>query len=157
MCATRDSIENLSKDVFERHKSTGNEPFTLFICLDANKFVLLSFLSLIKTINPRVSTKPLPNDTKSPLPFDVLRSKTLLLKLPNHPRKGKTQWYTRPLWPLWPLWSVLNSHKLRVISGFIQLISNLRTVNIMGKRVCRHCPIPGRAVWLREKILAPVC
>ena len=38
---------------------------------------------------------------------------------------------------------VLNSHKLRVISGFIQLVSNVCTVNIMGKRVCRHCPIPG--------------
>ena len=48
-----------------------------------------------------------------------------------------------PCGPLWPQWPVLNSHKLRVISGFIQLISNLRTVNIMGKRVCRHCPIPG--------------
>ena len=31
----------------------------------------------------------------------------------------------------------------RVISGFILLISNRRTVNIMGKRVYRHCPIPG--------------
>ena len=44
---------------------------------------------------------------------------------------------------MWPLWPVVNSHKLLVISGFILLISNLRTVNIMGKRVCRHCPIPG--------------
>ena len=45
--------------------------------------------------------------------------------------------------PLWSLWPVLNSHKLRVISGFIQWVSNFRTVNIMGERVCRHCPIPG--------------
>ena len=34
-------------------------------------------------IYPSVSTKPLPNDAKSPLPVDVRRSKTLLLKLPN--------------------------------------------------------------------------
>ena len=33
-------------------------------------------------IYPRVSTKPLPNDAKGPLPVDVRHSKTLLLKLP---------------------------------------------------------------------------
>ena len=77
---------NLSKDVFERRTSTGSEVFSLLICLDANKFVLLSFSSLIKTIYPRFSTEPLPNDAKSPLPVDVRRSKTLLLKLPiNEP------------------------------------------------------------------------
>ena len=59
--------------------STGSEAFSL----EANKFVLLSFFSLIKTIYPRVSTKPLPNDARSPLPVDVHRSKTLLLKLSN--------------------------------------------------------------------------
>ena len=76
------SLGNLSKDVFERRTSTGSEVFSLLICLDANKFVLLSFSSLIKTIYPRFSTEPLPNDAKSPLPVDVRRSKTLLLKLP---------------------------------------------------------------------------
>ena len=76
-------LGNLSKDVFERRTSTGSKVFSLLICLDANKFVLLSFSSLIKTIYPRFSTEPLPNDAKSPLPVDVRRSKTLLLKLPN--------------------------------------------------------------------------
>ena len=76
-------IGTLSKDVFEQRTSTGSEAFSLFICLDANKLVLLSFFSLLKTIYPRVSSKPLPNDAKSPLPVDVRRSKTLLLKLPN--------------------------------------------------------------------------
>ena len=76
-------LESLSKDVFERRMSIGSEAFSIFICLDADKFVLPSFFSLIKTIYPRVSTKPLPNDAKSPLPADVRRSKTLLLKLPN--------------------------------------------------------------------------
>ena len=76
-------IGTLSKDVFEQRTSTGSEALSLFICLDANKLVLLSFFSLLKTIYPRVSSKPLPNDAKSPLPVDVRRSKTLFLKLPN--------------------------------------------------------------------------
>ena len=75
-------LESLSKDVFERRMSIGSEAFSIFICLDADKFVLPSFFSLIKTIYPRVSTKPLPNDAKSPLLVDFRRSKTLLLKLP---------------------------------------------------------------------------
>ena len=72
--------------MFEGRTSTGSEPFSLFICLDANKFVLLSFFSLIKRIYPRVSNKPLPNDAKGPLPVDVRRSTTLLLKLPIYSR-----------------------------------------------------------------------
>ena len=36
----------------------------------------------MKRICPRVSNKPLPNDAKGPLPVDVRRSTTLLLKLP---------------------------------------------------------------------------
>ena len=55
---------NLSKDVFERRTSTGSEAFFLFICLDAIKFSLLTFFSPLKTIYPRVLTKPLPNDAK---------------------------------------------------------------------------------------------
>ena len=76
-------IGSLSKDVFERPTSTGSEAFSLFIRLDTTKFVLPSFFSPIKTIYLRVSTKPQPNAAKSPLPVDVRRSKTLLLKLPN--------------------------------------------------------------------------
>ena len=75
-------LRTLSKDVFERRTLTGSEAFSLFICLDANKFVLLSFFSLITTIYLRVSTEPLPNDAITPLPVDVRCSKTLLLKLP---------------------------------------------------------------------------
>ena len=76
------ALGNLSKDVFERRTSPGSEAFFLFICLDAIKFSLVTFFSLLKTIYPRVLTKPLPNVAKSPLPVDVRRSKTLLLKLP---------------------------------------------------------------------------
>ena len=47
-------IGNLSKDVFERRTSTGSEAFSLFIRLDANKFVVIIFFSLIKTIYPRI-------------------------------------------------------------------------------------------------------
>ena len=78
------TVGSLSNDVFEGCMSTGSEPFSLFICLDANKFVLLSFFSLMKRIYPRVSNKPLTNDAKGPLPVDIRRSTTLLLKLPNH-------------------------------------------------------------------------
>ena len=85
---------SLSKDVFEGRTSTGSEPFSLFICLDANKFVLLSFFSLIKRIYPRVSNKPLPNDAKGPLPVDVRRSTTLLLKLPNVSGETRNKRYT---------------------------------------------------------------
>ena len=46
------SVGSLSKDVFEGRTSTGSEPFSLFICLDANKFVLLSFFSLMRRIYP---------------------------------------------------------------------------------------------------------
>ena len=66
----------------EWRTSTGNEAFSPFTCLGTNKFVLLTFFSLIKKIYPRVSTKPLLNDAKSQLPVDVHRSKTLLQKLP---------------------------------------------------------------------------
>ena len=76
------TLGSLSKDVFERRTSTGSEAFSLFICLDTTKFVLLSFFSPMKTIYLRVSTKPQPNAAKSQLPVDVRRSKTLLLKLP---------------------------------------------------------------------------
>ena len=75
-------LGNLSKDVFERRTSTGSEVFSLTICLDAKKLVLISFFSLIRAIYLRVSTKPPPNDAKRPLPVDVRRPKTLLLKLP---------------------------------------------------------------------------
>ena len=41
----------------------------------------------MRRIYPRVSNKPLPNNAKGPLPVDVRRSTTLLLKLPNITRR----------------------------------------------------------------------
>ena len=55
--------------------STGSEAFSLLICLDANKFVLLSFFTII--------AKSLYKNAKSPLPVKVRYSKTPLLQLPN--------------------------------------------------------------------------
>ena len=102
-------LGSLSKDVFERCTSTGSEALSFFICLDANKFVLIIFFSLIKTIYPRFWTKPLPIDGKSQFPVDVRLSKTLLRKLPinlpnslcfpyqvlhgSHSRDGCQGWY----------------------------------------------------------------
>ena len=92
---------------FERRTPTGSETFSLLKCLEANKFVFLSFFSLIKAIYLRVWTKPLPSDAKNPLPVHVLRSKTLLLKLPNTEPLSDLQ-VSRPLsqglaFPLDPL------------------------------------------------------
>ena len=43
-------LGNLSNDVFERHTSTGSEPFSLLKYFEATKFVLLSFFALIEMI-----------------------------------------------------------------------------------------------------------
>ena len=42
----------------------------------------------MRRIYPRVSNKPLPNNAKGPLPVDVRRSTTLLLKLPIVSKRG---------------------------------------------------------------------
>ena len=42
------------KQGFDRRTSTGSEPFSLFISLDATIFVLLSVLILIETIYPKI-------------------------------------------------------------------------------------------------------
>ena len=39
---------NLIKGVLEGRKSTGSENFSLLICLDAIKFVVLSFFTLLE-------------------------------------------------------------------------------------------------------------
>ena len=44
------SLGSLSTNVFERHTSTRSELFSPIICLDAAKFVLLSFFALIETV-----------------------------------------------------------------------------------------------------------
>ena len=57
--------------------------FPLLIYLDAIKFVLLSFFTLVKKIQLKIVAKPLPRNVKSPLPVHVCCSKTPLVKFPN--------------------------------------------------------------------------
>jgi len=57
---------NLRSDVFERRTSTGSEPFSLLVCLDATIFVTPSVLILIETICPKIGSKsPLKSVKKS--------------------------------------------------------------------------------------------
>ena len=76
------TIGSLCRNVFERRTLTGSGPFSLLICLDATKFVLLSVFTLKETICPRICSKSRPKSAKTPLPVDVRRSKTPLLRLP---------------------------------------------------------------------------
>ena len=130
-------IGNLSKDVFERRTSTGSEVFSLLICLDANKFVLLSFSSLIKTIYPRFSTEPLPNDAKSPLPVDVRRSKTLLLKLPIKQRRRQRQGERQKKKKFWLAQFGERRSAERDVTG-----SNPGRTNIQGLKITERKVLP---------------
>ena len=49
-----------SKDVFEPRTSTGSEAFSLSVCFDATKFVLLSFFTLIEMNCPIFGQKHCP-------------------------------------------------------------------------------------------------
>ena len=53
-------IGSLSSEVFERRTSIGSETFFLLICLDANKFVLLSVFIPTETICPNICSKSQP-------------------------------------------------------------------------------------------------
>ena len=75
-------IGSLSKGVFERRTSTESEVFSLLTCLDDIKFVFLSFFTVIEAIWLKICAKPPSKNQKRPLPVDVRRSETLLLKLP---------------------------------------------------------------------------
>ena len=82
-------LGSLSSDVFERRTSTGSERFSLLVCIDATKFLLLSVFTLIESICPNICSKSRLKGTKKQLPVDFRRSKTLSPKLPNN------------LWPFW--------------------------------------------------------
>ena len=69
---------------------TGSEDSFLFICLDATRFVLLSVFTRDEL--PENVSKSLPKNT-NPLPVDVRRSWTFLLKLSNiAPRLRAPSW-----------------------------------------------------------------
>lgn len=104
------SVGSLGKDVFEQCTLTRSETVSLSICKNASKFVFLQAFSSIKTIQPKVWVKTLPNNKNRLLPVDVCRSKTFLLKLTNsttkwpHPAQSKQVEF----WTAWvemsPFW-----------------------------------------------------
>ena len=65
----------------ELRTSTGSEAFSILICLDATKFVLLRVFTLIETICLKICLKSRLKSAISPLSVDVRRSNTSLLKL----------------------------------------------------------------------------
>ena len=69
---------SLSSDASERFTSTGSEPFSPLIFLDATILVLLSVFTPRETICPRIYSKSRPRSSESPLPVDMRRSKTPL-------------------------------------------------------------------------------
>ena len=60
---------------------SGSEMFFILKRLNASKFVFLSVFTIIETICPKIRAKPPSTNEKRPLPVEVLRSKTSLLKL----------------------------------------------------------------------------
>ena len=78
---------------FKRRRcaSAGSEPFSLLICPDDAKFVLISVLALIEPICPKIYSKSRLKSAKIPLPVDVRCSKTSLLKLPINDYGGGSE------------------------------------------------------------------
>ena len=85
---------SLSSNVFERRTSSGSERFSLLIYRDATKFVLLSVFTLKEKFCLRICSKSRLKSAKSPLPVDVHRSKTSLLKLHNNWHLDSIHGYT---------------------------------------------------------------
>ena len=75
----RGDMRELKGDVLGRHLSTGNQIFSRLICIDTTKFVLLSFITLLKPFCPKIWAKTLPKNVKSPLLVNVRRSKKILV------------------------------------------------------------------------------
>ena len=73
-----------SKYVFEQRTSTGSESFSLSIWRVATIFVFPSVFSLAETICPKICSKARPRIATRPLPVDVCRLKTWLLRSPNY-------------------------------------------------------------------------
>lgn len=73
--------EVIRSDVFERRTLTGSEPFSLSKSLEATKLALLRVSTLVETICPNICSKSRFKSSKSPLPVNVHRSRTSLLRL----------------------------------------------------------------------------
>ena len=80
------AFELQSSRVFEKRSkssdvlstSTGNEPFSFQVWLDAIKFVFPSVFTLKETTCPRICSKSRPKSVTSPLPVGVHRSKNVV-------------------------------------------------------------------------------
>ena len=70
-----DKIGSSSSDVFERRTSTGSEPFSLLVSLDATVFILPSVLILKETICPKICSKSRLKCAKSPFPVECVAQK----------------------------------------------------------------------------------
>ena len=57
--------------VFERRTATGNKVFSHFISLHVITFVLITFITLIETICPKMCTKLQPKNVKCPFPVAI--------------------------------------------------------------------------------------
>ena len=65
--------------------------FFSFNILDATKFVFLSVFTLKERFFPRICSKSRLKSAKSPLPVDVRRSKTSLLKTPHFFKRAREE------------------------------------------------------------------
>ena len=72
------------------HGNRRSERFSLLISPKATKFVLLSDVTLIKTICRRIFLKSRPKSSKGPLPVDVHRSKTPLYRIRHFKNEKET-------------------------------------------------------------------
>ena len=117
------AVGSLSSHVFERRTSTGSEPFSRLVSLDATVFVLPSVLILTETICPKICSKSGLKCAKSQFPVDVRRSKTSLLKLPSQRLTPHTLdllvWAKAAPLHFFSLHKKLSlsSHSLRIITG----------------------------------------
>ena len=154
-------MRSLSSDVFERRMSTGSEPFSLLIYLDAIKFVSLCVLTLIETL-PKNCSKSQARSAKSSLPVDVRRSKTSLFILPimrqvnwdiesevsqpSKPSAGRSPFsFYPPRFSLIPIFPALFPNTRMTVS---RTFKNLNSWNIILGMIWCHL-----SLWLVIKVL----
>lgn len=66
------AVETRSTSMLTTHR-TETEAFSLIICLDVTKFVLVSVLILVENICQKLWAKLRPKNKKGPLPADACR------------------------------------------------------------------------------------
>ena len=91
---------SLSIDVFERRTSIESKAFSLLICPDAIKFVLLRVFTLIETICLQIWAKPLQECRESTSGWHALL-KDSLLTLPNASPRDTILGFRHAFLPLW--------------------------------------------------------